>query len=251
MKKIDSKKMRKLIIEAAYYAGHGHIPSALSIVEILLAVDKVKTEDDIFVLSKGHGCLAYYAYLAYKGKITINELRNFGKSGSKLGGHPDRNKIKDIYASTGSLGHGLSVSVGSALARKIKGQSGRIFCLIGDGEMNEGSIWESIIVAAKNKLNNLGCIIDNNNSQIRSLPIHDLSNRFMSFGWNVWDVDGHDVKMLSQAITAYDENRPTIVIANTKKGNGVTDIENDMFAWHHRAPTENECKRFIKEIDEK
>ena len=252
MKKIDSKRMRNLIIEAAYHAGHGHIPSALSIVEILLAIDKVKTEDDTFVLSKGHGCLAYYAYLVQKNVITVDDLRNFGKKGSKLGGHPDRNKIKDIYASTGSLGHGFPISIGSALAKKIKGQYGKVFCLIGDGECNEGTIWESLQLAEKHRLDNLVCIVDNNSSQIRSLPTTSISKKFQAFGWNVWDIDGHDVKILSEVISDYDEeHRPIAVIANTIKGKGVSDIENDMFAWHHRAPTEDECKRFIKEIDEK
>lgn len=246
------KEIRKIIIEASFHAGHGHIPSALSIVEILSAIDKIKTQDDIFVLSKGHGCLAYYAYLVYKGKISIDEIRNFGKNGSKLGGHPDRNKIKDVYASTGSLGHGFPIGVGSALAKKIKGQNGKVFCLIGDGESNEGSIWESMMIASKHKLDNLVCIIDNNNSQIRSLPSESLSNKFLHFGWNTWNVDGHDTKMLSRALTDYNgEHKPTVVVANTIKGKGILDIENDMFAWHHRAPNEEEYKKFIKEIDEK
>jgi transketolase len=243
--------LRKLIIEAAYHAGHGHIPSALSIVEILVAIDRIKTEDDIFVLSKGHGCLAYYAYLVQKNIITRDELRNFGKKGSKLGGHPDRNKIKEVYASTGSLGHGFPISVGSALARKIQNIPGRVICLIGDGESNEGTIWESCMVASKNKLNNLVCIVDNNNSQIRSLPAENLSKKFRSFGWEVWDIDGHDIKMVSRAITDWNsDGKPTAVIANTIKGKGISDIENDMFAWHHRAPNDGEYKKFIKEIDE-
>ena len=152
---MNTKEIRKTIIDSAYHAGHGHIPSALSIVEILSSVYDNKTKDDIFVLSKGHGCLAYYALLVETGEITRDEIRNFGKRGSKLGGHPDRNKVKDVYASTGSLGHGFPISVGSALAKKIKGQEGRVICLIGDGEANEGSVWESIMVATKNKLDNL------------------------------------------------------------------------------------------------
>ena len=116
------KEIRKIIVDGAYHAGHGHIPSALSIVEILSAIDKVKTEKDVFVLSKGHGCLAYYAYLVYKGKLSIDEIRNFGKKGSQLGGHPDRNKIKDVYASTGSLGHGFPFAIGIAKGLQIKDQ---------------------------------------------------------------------------------------------------------------------------------
>lgn len=248
--------LRKLILEAAYRAGHGHIPSALSMVEILVAIDRNKTEDDIFVLSKGHGCLAYYAYLVQKNIITKDELINFGKKGSKLGGHPDRNKIKEVYASAGSLGHGFPISVGSALARKIQNIPGRVICLIGDGESNEGTIWESCMVASKNELNNLVCIVDNNNSQIRSLPAKNLGKKFMSFGWEVWDVDGHDIEMISKAINIkyYDykkiDKRPIVVIANTIKGKGIKEIENDMFAWHHRSPNDTEYKKFIEEIDE-
>ena len=246
-----SKKIRKFIVGAAYNAKHGHIPSALSIVEILIGIHKIKQDNDIFVLSKGHGCLAYYAYLVHNGVITIEELYNFGKKGSKLGGHPDRNKIKDVYASTGSLGHGLPIAVGAALSRKIMKKDGSVFCLIGDGESNEGTIWESCMVASKNKLSNLVCIVDNNNSQIRSLPTENLSKKFQSFGWEVWNIDGHDIKMVSRAITDWNsDGKPTAVIANTIKGKGISDIENNMFAWHHRAPNDGEYKKFIKEIDE-
>jgi len=246
------KEMRKIIVDAAHHAGHGHIPSALSIVEILSVIDKIKTEEDIFVLSKGHGCLAYYAYLVHIGKLTLDEIRNFGKKGSKLGGHPDRNKISEVYASTGSLGHGFPISVGSALAKKIKGEQGKVICLIGDGEANEGSVWESFIVASKNKLNNLICIIDNNNSQVRSLPSKDLCKKLLTFGWNVWEVNGHDTDQLLRAFKSYDpEGRPAVIVANTIKGKGITDIENNMFAWHHRSPNEEEYKKFIKELDER
>tara|TARA_Y100000592_G_scaffold101154_1_gene186116 strand:- start:11135 stop:11881 length:747 start_codon:yes stop_codon:yes gene_type:complete len=244
--------IRKTIIDAAYHAGHGHIPSALSIVEILKAVDNVKTKDDVFILSKGHGCLAYYAYLVQKNKISIDEIRNFGKRDSNLGGHPDRNKIEDVYASTGSLGHGFPIGVGVALAKKIKGESGKVICLIGDGEANEGSVWESFMIASKHKLNNLICIIDNNKSQIRSLPSVSLGDKLQKFNWNTWSVDGHDVEMITRAINDYDVyKRPTAVVASTIKGAGIKDIENDMFAWHHRAPNKEEYEKFIKEIDEK
>ena len=245
------KKMRELIVKAAYTAKHGHIPSALSIVEIMQSYHDVETQDDVMILSKGHGCLALYSLLVIQGHVDEKELLTFGKKGSKLGGHPDRNKLKEIYASTGSLGHGLPIAVGTALSRKIQKKDGRIFCLIGDGESNEGTIWESIMVASKNKLNNLVCILDNNNSQVRSLPINDLSNRFMSFGCNVWNVDGHDIKVLSRAMDNCDEKkRPTVVIANTKKGNGISDMEDDIFAWHHRAPNDDEYKKFMEELNE-
>jgi transketolase len=245
------KNIRKLVIEASYHAKHGHIPSAMSTVEILAAISQVEEKDDIFILSKGHGCLSFYSLLVLQGLVPKDELLNFGRSGSRFGGHPDRNKIDKIYASTGSLGHGLPIAVGTALSRKIMKKDGSVFCLIGDGESNEGTIWESCMVASKNKLSNLVCIVDNNNSQIRSLPTENLSKKFQSFGWEVWNIDGHDIKMVSRAITDWNsDGKPTAVIANTIKGKGISDIENNMFAWHHRAPNDGEYKKFIKEIDE-
>ena len=248
---ISSIEMREIIIKAAHSAKHGHIPSALSLVEIMQAYSNIEKEDDVMVFSKGHGCLALYSLLAIQGHVPVTELFNFGRRGSRLGGHPDRNKLDKIYASTGALGHGFPIAVGAAMARKILKKDGRVFCVIGDGEANEGTIWESCMVASKNKLNNLVCIVDNNNSQIRSLPVEDLGKKFQSFGWEVWDINGHDTKMISRAITDWNpDEKPTVVIANTTKGKGIKEIEDDMFAWHHRAPDEDEYERFIREINE-
>ena len=147
--------IRKMILESAYYAKHGHMPSALCIVEIMCAYDKIRTSNDEFILSKGHGCLAYYAYLVEKGLLQFEELKSFGKKGSRLGGHPDKNKVPEVYASTGSLGQGFPMAVGAALARKINGKPGKIFCLVGDGECNEGTIWESLQMAVKLDLDNI------------------------------------------------------------------------------------------------
>lgn len=241
------RDIRKLIIKAAYNAGHGHIPSAMSIVEIIVAIHDVKNKDDVFILSKGHGCLAYYSYLCYKGKIKLNNLLNFGKKNSILGGHPDKNKIKDVYASTGSLGHGLPIAIGTALAKKIKKQPGKVFCLIGDGESNEGSIWESFNIAKNLNLNNLVCIIDNNKSQIRSLPSTNLYQKLSSFGWGVQEINGHDLEELKFNCILTSE-KPQVIIANTIKGKGIKEIEDNMFAWHHRAPNEEEYKSFIKNL---
>ena len=245
------KELRKLIVGAAYNAKHGHIPSALSIVEIISAFDRVKEEKDEFILSKGHGCLAYYAYLVKKGFITVEELNAFGNSGSKLGGHPDRNKIKGVYASTGSLGQGFPTAVGAALARKINKQPGRFFCLLGDGECNEGSIWEALMIAVNLRLDNLVCIVDSNQSQIRSLPLQVLESKFSSFGGFVLSVDGHSVDAIVEAMQRVSKDQPLIIVAHTKKGKGLSELENNMFAWHHRAPNKSEYEQFIKELDEK
>ena len=248
---ISSIEMREMIIKAAHSAKHGHIPSALSLVEIMQAYSNIEKEDDVMVFSKGHGCLALYSLLAIQGHVPMTELFNFGRRGSRLGGHPDRNKLDKIYASTGALGHGFPIAVGVAMARKILKKDGRVFCIIGDGEANEGTIWESCMVASKNKLNNLVCIVDNNDSQIRSLPVEDLDKKFQSFGWEVWDIDGHDIEMISRAMTdSNPDKKPIAVIANTIKGKGIKEIENDMFAWHHRAPTDEELERFCEEIYE-
>ena len=244
-----TKIIRKLILDAAFYAKHGHMPSALSIVEIITAIHELKKEEDVFVLSKGHGCLAFYAYLVTKGVVSEEELRSFGKSSSKLGGHPDRNKIDEIYASTGSLGHGLPICVGTALAKKIQNRSGTIFCVIGDGESNEGSVWEACMVASQNKLNNLVCIVDNNNSQIRSLPTTDLVEKFKAFGWHTSEVSGHSINDLLKELDTRHDSKPRAIIANTVKGFGLKDIEKDMFAWHHRAPSSDEYEKFLREID--
>lgn len=244
-----SKELRKLIIKAAFNAKHGHIPSALSIVENIIAIHQIKNIDDIFILSKGHGCLAYYAYLCHIGEINETELFNFGKKGNNLGGHPDRNKIKSVYASTGSLGHGLPIAVGTTLAFKLKNKSNKVFCLIGDGESNEGSIWESLSIAKNLNLNNLICIVDNNNSQIRSLPSIQIYEKFKSFGWHSINVNGHNIDELKSALTI-NSDCPIAIIANTIKGKGVSLIENNMFGWHHKAPTEIELNQFIEELNE-
>lgn len=250
MHKDLSKEIRTLIIDAAYNAKHGHIPSALSIVEIVVAIHSIKTSDDEMVLSKGHGCLALYSYLTTQGILTKTQLRNFGKRGSSLGGHPDRNKVKDIYASTGSLGHGLPIAVGAALARKIQNKPGLIYCIVGDGESNEGTIWESLMLAVKHNLNNLVCIIDNNKSQIRSLPTTKILEKVKAFGCTGLQIDGHDIDDLTQSLQYNRSNLPLVIVADTIKGKGVKDIESDMFAWHHRAPNDDEYNNFIKEINE-
>lgn len=242
-----TKEIRKLIIKASHNAGHGHIPSAMSIVEIIVAIHDIKNKDDVFILSKGHGCLAYYAYLCYKGKIQLNDLLNFGKRNSILGGHPDKNKIEDVYASTGSLGHGLPIAIGTALAKHIKNLPGKVFCLIGDGESNEGSIWESFNIAKNLNLTNLVCIIDNNKSQTRSLPSTNLKQKLSSFGWEVQEINGHNLKDL-KINCKLKTNKPLALIANTVKGKGIKTIEDDMFAWHHRAPNKEEYKSFIKSL---
>jgi len=244
-----NKKIRKHIVDAAYHAKHGHIPSALSIVDILTSLDSVIGPEDIIVLSKGHGCLAYYGYLVEKGLITIEEMRAFGKAGSKLGGHPDKNKVPGVHTSTGSLGQGLPTAVGIALARKIMHKSGTIYCIIGDGECNEGSIWEALMVAVNHNLSNLVIVVDDNDSQTRSMPSTNMLEKMHSFGLFATAVNGHNLSELSVEFSMGD-SRPRAIVARTVKGKGISELESNTFAWHHRAPNEDEYVKFILEIDE-
>ncbi len=210
----------------------GHIPSALSILDIIWTIyDKVKTEDDQFLLSKGHGVMALYAVLEAKGLLEWND---------KLMGHPKRGGA--IMASTGSLGHGLPMSIGLAKAKKIKGEEGRVFCLIGDGEANEGTTWESAMLASHHKLDNLVVIVDQNRSSERALSVGSLADKFHAFGFSVWEVYGHSEKEL---LTAFEtrSGKPLCIIADTDKGHGV-DFMSDP-SWHNKKITEEDYKRAI------
>lgn len=250
---LTTKKIRKNILKASYLSQAGHIPSAFSILEILYCLyDKFLGEEDVFVLSKGHGCLALYAIFLEMGYITEKEFLSFSKYDSKLGGHPHRNKHKKIYASSGSLGHGLPICVGSALAKKILNKNNKIFCLVGDGECNEGTIWESALIAENLNLSNLICIVDYNQSQTRSLPTNKIVKKFRAFGWKVLEVkDSHDLRELESVLTeaTHASDKPTCVVCNTIKGKGILDMENNMFAWHHGPPTEEQYNKFCEELD--
>lgn len=244
-----SVQIRKDILQAAYEAGEAHIPSAFSIVEILIALyEHVMKADDIFVLSKGHGCLALYAILLHKGLIDRETFLSFSKYGSILGGHPDRNKVSGVVVSSGSLGHGFPIAVGLALAKQIKRESGRVFCLMGDGECNEGSVWEAAILAAHLQLSNLVCIVDYNKSQVRSVPFDNLSSKFRKFGFDCELVDGHDLDDLND-YTYLGNKWPLCFVADTTKGKGIKQIEENMFVWHHKGISKEELDEFCKELD--
>jgi len=238
-----------MILEASYYASAGHIPSALSIVEIIYAIYKeVKKDDDIFILSKGHGCLALYSVFASVGIIEKEELKTFCSYSSRLGGHPHRGKMKEIYSSSGSLGHGLPMAIGAALAKRIKNESGTIYCLIGDGESNEGTIWESLLLAYNLKLDNLVCIIDDNNSQSRSMPVLNIENKIEQFGWNVQTCNGHDVELIKKKISE-NKNQLLCLVCKTVKGKGIKVMEEETFAWHHGPPNKSQLQSFLGEIE--
>lgn len=241
-------ELKKRIVVTAYLAGGGHIPSALSILDIVWVLyDKILGPDDRFILSKGHGCLALYVVLAEKGFITQEQLADFSKHGSILGGHPDRNKVPGVVCSTGSLGHGLPQAVGIALAKKIKNEPGRVYCLVGDGECNEGSIWEAAMLASHHKLDNLTVIVDYNGSSERALSMYNLRNKLNAFGFAAYDIDGHDRWELEATLPqSMGFGTALALIANTVKGNGCIRMLDP--AWHHRAPTSQELAEILAEL---
>lgn len=252
------RDLKKIIIEMSARAGEGHIPSAFSVLDILwvlydgvLRIDPKNPRDpkrDVFILSKGHASLALYAVLAEKNFFPKTELDTFGNFNSILGGHPDRNKVPGVEASTGSLGHGFSISVGVALGMKIKKSESRVFVLIGDGECNEGTVWESALLASHHNLSRLTCVIDYNHSTDRALNMGDIAEKFASFGWDTSIIDGHNHSEIYDALKTVSD-KPRAIIANTVKGNGAKTMENNP-AWHHKSPTPEESEILFIEITE-
>lgn len=257
--------LRKDIVTMVKNAGEGHIASALSCIDILCALyfkalkinpKKPDWEDrDRFILSKGHGCSALYATLARKGFFPLKTLKTFGKKGSILGGHPDRQLVPGVEVSTGSLGHGLAIGAGISLAAKRDERGFRTFVLLGDGECQEGSVWETAMFASSHKLDNLIAVIDFNELQaigkIRDvISLSNFSKRWESFGWNVEEIDGHNYDDLLKTFRSipFKKGLPNAVIAHTVKGKGVSFMENAI-KWHARAPSDEEYKQAIFEIE--
>jgi transketolase len=243
------QKLRKQIVQMAYDAGEGHIPSALSILDIVWTLyDKILTPNDRFILSKGHGCLALYVVLAAKGFIAQEQLATFAKHDSILGGHPDRNKVPGVLCSTGSLGHGFPQAVGIALAKKIKKESGRVFCLIGDGECNEGSIWEAAMLASNHRLTNLTVIVDHNHSTDRALYLGNLHDKFEAFGFRARTSGyiGTPTYDMSSSMFAEDNLFPTALVMHTIKGYGCARMQHN--SWHRRAPNKQELAEILQEL---
>jgi len=239
------KKLILKIIQLAFKGKEGHVPSALSILDLLDTLYKkfiTKSKFNKFVLSKGHGSLALYVILE-KYKI-INKVNNFCSFSSNFGGHPDKNKIRGVESSTGSLGHGFPFACGMALGKKVKKEKGKVFVLIGDGECNEGSIWETCLLANHHKLDNLICIVDHNKSTDRALIVDDLEKKFISFGWNAYTIAGHNEKLLFRTIKKQ-KKKPLAIIANTIKGKGVSFMENNP-EWHHKKIDRNTLSEIEK-----
>jgi transketolase len=249
--------LKRQIVLAGFTAGEGHIASALSILDILWVLyDQVLRYDskdprndsrDRFILSKGHGSLALYAVLADKGFFPTSALESFASFCSPLGGHPDCHKIPGVEASTGSLGHGLPMGVGVALALRIRDIHQRVIVLVGDGECNEGSIWESVLLAAHYRLSNLCCVVDYNHSTDRALLLGDIAAKFTAFGWNAINVNGHDHEAIHRGLIRGESYRPTVIVAETIKGSGCKIMENNP-AWHHRVPGKGEILSILETL---
>ena len=254
-----SREIRHNILKISHHSGHGHLPTCFSIVEMLRAVYETMNHNpkqpkdparDIFILSKGHAALAHYCTLSQHGYFSIKDVYDFGSFNSKFGCHADRNKVPGVEWSTGSLGHGISVAVGFALAMKLKNEARRTYVIIGDGESNEGAVWESLLVAANLKLDNLTIMLDLNNSQLRCLPIVDASLKFASMGAHAVDVDGHNISELKQSLAVRTDGKPLALICHTGKGHGCRTLLENMFAWHRRSPNAEELTMLLKELEE-
>ncbi len=240
-----SKELRRLVIGGLQGARKGHIGSALSLIEIVRVLydntlnykigDLTWPERDRFILSKGHGCLGLYAILADKGFISKDELSTYSKEGSRLGGCCEE-LVPGIEATTGALGHGLSIGVGMAKGALMRKRNNRVFVLLGDGEMGEGSIWEAALSASKHNLTNLITIIDDNKVQLAGYTkdiscFGSLADKWSSFGFEVKEVNGHDIQELESVFEEKPKKNPMAIICHTVKGKGISFAENDS-AWH-------------------
>jgi len=259
-----AKVIRRHVVRMLARAGSGHPGSSLSTVDLLVALfyNKLKhnpqqpawPDRDRFVLSKGHGCPALYAVLAEKGYFGIDKLDTLRQFGSILQGHPCMKTTPGIEISGGSLGQGLSVGLGIALAAKLDKKDYRTYVMLGDGEIEEGQVWEAAMAASHYKADNLCAIIDQNGLQIDGF-IHEIMSsypipdKWRGFGWHVIEINGHDYKAI---LSAYDEaekikGRPTVIVAKTIKGKGVSFMENQV-DWHGKVPTKEEAERALAEL---
>lgn len=264
--KIKSFELRKIIIDMIKTAKAGHTGGDFSVIDILNVLynkhmnispeNKDDPNRDLFIMSKGHAAEAYYAVLADKGFFDKDELiKEFSTFGTQYIGHPN-NKIDGIEMNSGSLGHGLPVCVGMALASKMDKKQNRIYTVMGDGELAEGSVWEGFMAGGHYKLDNLCAIIDRNNLQISGstedvMGHENLEDRVKSFNWNVICINGNDIEQLDKAFEEAKtlKDKPTCIIANTIKGFGGGEVMENKPNWHHKVPTDDEYQKIIQEIE--
>lgn len=262
-----AKKLRATILQMIFMAKSGHPGGSLSAIDIILELYKNEMrhdpknpkwpERDRFVLSKGHGVPALYATLAHCGYFNEEKLLSLRKLGSVLQGHPANRLMPSIEASTGSLGQGLSVALGMALAARLanKDQPWFVYALMGDGEQQEGQVWEAAMCAGHYNVGNLIAFVDRNKGQIDGLvddimTIEPLADRYKSFGWHTLVIDGHDFNAIHQAVAEgrKETKRPTMIIAKTVKGKGVSFLESDTVSWHGKSLSQEELDKAVKEL---
>jgi len=250
-----TRNIRINILNLTYKAKSSHIGSCLSIVEILAVLyNKILKKSDRFILSKGHAALALYCTLFENKLISLKTLKSFGKNKTLLMNHVSH-KVSGVEFSTGSLGHGLPVAVGKALKFKINKQNNRVFALLSDGEMNEGTTWEGLLFASHHNLDNLNIIIDYNKIQSmdfvkKVINIEPLKKKLLSFGCNVLEIDGHNISQINKALIKKNKNKPKVIIANTIKGKGISYMENNNL-WHYKNPNLKELNVALDEIKKK
>jgi len=257
-------EIRKSIVNMMHYSKSSHIGSCLSIVELLYVLyfkvlrinpeEPAYPERDRFILSKAHASAALYAVLAERGFFPKEYLDKYYIDGGLLPGHLDREAVPGVEVSAGSLGHGLSLGVGMAMVNQKDKNPGRIFVLLGDGECNEGSVWEAVMLASTHRLKNITAIVDFNGLQglgyAKDIIKQDnLGERWRAFGWEVLQIDGHNLRAIEKALNAT-QNGPKVIIANTIKGKGVSFMENCL-EWHYKSPDSAQLKNAVKEIEER
>lgn len=258
-----ASKIRQMVYKIAHHAGGGHMGSAYSMADIVAvlyfgnilkydAKEPWKADRDRFILSKGHACYALYAALAEAGYFPEEELWNVGKPGSAFGGHPKIHEVPGVEASTGALGHGLAFAIGIAYANKVDKRDNRVYVVLGDGECQEGSIWEGALSAPTLQLDNLTVIVDHNKLQAMDkleniVHMKPFADKWRAFGWNVVEIDGHNHEEIKEALLTRAVDQPTLVVANTIKGKGVSFMEG-VPLWHYRMPSETELPVLLKDL---
>jgi len=263
--KLIAQELRVWIIEMLEKAGSGHPGGSLSAIDLMSVLffhemkgvefSSLNENRDRFILSKGHAVPALYAILCKKGFLPKAELNQLRKIGSRLQGHPDRVRLPLVEAATGSLGQGLSMAQGLALGLRLQAKVSRVYCLLGYGEMQEGQVWEAAMSAPKFQLSHLCVILDQNNGQIdgyvdQVMPIEPIAKKWEAFGWNVLEIDGHNIEEILEAFQffrTFKGSQPTFILARTVKGKGVSFMENQIH-WHGVAPTQTEAQKAISEI---
>lgn len=263
--RLAAARIRKGVIEGTFNAKSGHPGGSLSIADVLAYLyfkemnidpaDPAKADRDRLVLSKGHAAPALYAALAERGYFPVEDLKTLRKSDSYLQGHPNMNHVPGVDMSTGSLGQGISAAAGMALASKLDGDKFRVYAILGDGEIEEGQVWEAAMFSGAKKLDTLTVFVDNNNLQIDGTveevnSPYPIPEKFAAFGFNVIEIDGHCFRQIEDAVNAAKEckGKPTAVIMKTVKGKGVSFME-DQVGWHGKAPNADEYAQAMAELD--